>query len=59
MERQRNSSNKATRDKDSILVDVKKLLAIYHPVYQRMPKIERIDGSAKELKKACWQRMMA
>lgn len=54
MERQRNSSNKATRDKDSILVDVKKLLAIYHPVYQRMPKIERIDGSAKELKNACY-----
>lgn len=54
MTKQRNSSNKAKRDKDSILVDVKKLLEIYHPVYQRMPKIERIDGCAKELKNALY-----
>jgi hypothetical protein len=54
MEKQRSSSNKAKRDKDSILVDVKMLLQIYHPVFQRMPKIERIDGCAKEFKNACY-----
>lgn len=54
MNKQRSSTNKAKRDKDSILVDVKKLLQIYHPVYQRMPKIERIDGCAKEFKNACY-----
>lgn len=54
MIKQRSSNNKTKRDKDSILVDVKKLLEIYHPVYQRMPKIERIDGCAKEFKNACY-----
>ena len=54
MENKRNSTSKASRDKDSILVDVKKLLEIYHPVYQRMPKIERIDGCANELKDALY-----
>ena len=54
MEKKRNSTSKASRDKDSILVDVKKLLEIYHPVYQRMPKIERIDGCARELKDALY-----
>ena len=54
MEKKRNSTSKASRDKDSILVDVKKLLEIYHPVYQRMSKIERIDGCAKELKDALY-----
>lgn len=47
-------SNKAKRDKKSILVDVKMLLKLYHPIYQRMPKIERIDGCAKEFKNACY-----
>ncbi len=42
------------RDKDSILVDVKQLIKLYHPVYQRMPKIERIDGCAREFKVACY-----
>jgi len=54
MEKQRNTSGRASRDKNSILVDIKKLLAIYHPVYQRMPKIERIDGCARELKDALY-----
>ena len=54
MTKQRSSSNKATRDKDSILIDTKKLLEIYHPIYQRMPKIERIDGCARELKIALY-----
>ena len=54
MEKQRSSSNKAARDKNSILVDIKKLLEIYHPVYQKMPKIERIDGCARELKCALY-----
>jgi hypothetical protein len=42
------------KDKTSILVDVKALLKIYHPVFQRMPKIERIDGCAREFKTACY-----
>ena len=54
MKKQRSSSNKANRDKNSILVDVKKLIEIYHPVYQKMPKIERIDGCARELKCALY-----
>ena len=54
MEKQRSSSNKANRDKNSILVDVKKLIEIYHPVYQKMSKIERIDGCARELKCALY-----
>lgn len=54
MEKQRSSSNKAKKDKDSILVDVKMLLKLYHPIFQRMPKIERLDGCAKELKNALY-----
>ena len=54
MEKQRSSSNKAKRDKNSILVDIKKLLEIYHPIYQKLPKIERIDGCARELKCALY-----
>ena len=54
MEKQRSTSNKAKKDKDSILVDVKMLLKLYHPIFQRMPKIERIDGCAKELKNALY-----
>lgn len=46
--------NQTKRDKDSILVDVKQLIKLYHPVYQRMPKIERIDGCAREFKAACY-----
>ena len=44
--------NKANRSKDSILADAKELLKVYMPIYQRMPKIERIDGCPKEFKKA-------
>ncbi len=47
--------NKAHNDKDSILADVKNLLYILHPEIQQMPKIERIDGAAVEMKKACYQ----
>ena len=54
MEKQRSTSNKAKKDKDSILVDVKMLLKLYHPIFQRMPKIERLDGCAKELKNALY-----
>lgn len=54
MEKQRSSSNKAKKDKDSILVDVKMLLKLYHPIFQRMPKVERLDGCAKELKNALY-----
>lgn len=54
MDKTRSSSNKAKRDKDSILVEVKKLLEIYHPVFNRFPKIERIDGCAREFRNACY-----
>lgn len=48
------ASNKTKRDKDSILIDVKQLIKLYHPIYQRMPKIERIDGCAREMKVALY-----
>ena len=44
--------NKAKNDKDSILADAKNLLYILHPAIQRMPKIERIEGSPVEMKLA-------
>lgn len=47
-------SNKAKKDKGSILADIKNLLYILHPAMQRMPKIERIDGAPNEMKKACY-----
>ena len=50
----RTGGNKAHRDKDSILTDVKCLLKIYYPVYQRMAKIDRIEGAAMEFRTACW-----
>lgn len=48
----RPGGNKARRDKDSILVDAKMLLCIYNPVYQHMPKIERIDGLGSDMRQA-------
>lgn len=50
----RTRSNKAKKDKDSILADVKNLLYILHPAMQRMPKIERIEGAPIEMKHACY-----
>lgn len=44
--------NKAHNDKDSILADAKNLLYILHPVIQRMPKIDRIEGAPVEMKRA-------
>lgn len=44
--------HKAHNDKDSILADVKNLLHILYPAIQRMPKIERIEGTPVEMKKA-------
>lgn len=44
--------NKAKNDKDSILVDAKNLLYILMPAIQRMPKIERVEGAAPEMKHA-------
>ncbi len=44
--------NKAHNDKDSILADAKNILYILHPVIQRMPKIERIEGAPVEMKRA-------
>ena len=36
------------------MADVKNLLYILHPAMQRMPKIERIEGSPVEMKRACY-----
>ncbi|MBO4657962.1 MAG: hypothetical protein J5639_09345 [Bacteroidales bacterium] len=47
-------SNKAKKDKGSILVDVTNLLAILYPAIQKMPKIERIEGAPREMKTACY-----
>ena len=47
-------SNKAKKDKGSILADVKNLLYVLHPAMQRMPKIERIEGAPNEMNKACY-----
>lgn len=47
-------SNKAKKDKGSILADTKNLLCILHPAIQHMPKIERIEGAPCEMKTACY-----
>lgn len=47
-------SNKAKKDKGSILADVKNLLYVLHPALQHMPKIERIEGAPQEMKMACY-----
>ena len=47
-------SNKAKRDKGSILADTKNLLRVLHPALQHMPKIERIEGAPVEMKRACY-----
>lgn len=44
--------NKAKNDKDSILADTKNLLTVLLAAIQDMPKIERIDGAAVEMKRA-------
>lgn len=41
--------NRARRDKDSILADTKNLLTVLYPAVQRMPKIDRIEGSPREM----------
>ena len=47
-------SVKANKDKDSILADAKELLKILIPAIQTMPKIERIDGAATDMKRAAF-----
>ena len=47
-------SVKASKDKDSILADVKELLKILIPAIQTMPKIERHDGAAQDMKRAAF-----
>ena len=47
-------SVKASKDKDSILADAKELLKILIPAIQTMPKIERIDGAAIDMKRAAF-----
>ncbi len=49
----RNRGNKATRDKDSILANVKNMLRVLIPAVQAMPKIERMEGAPHEMKLAC------
>ena len=51
-EHKKSRNNKAKNDKDSILADAKNLLFILRPAIQRMPKIERIEGSPVEMKKS-------
>lgn len=48
------SRYKSKKDKGSILADVKNLLKVLHPALQNMPKIERIEGSPREMKLACY-----
>lgn len=48
----RPGGNKAKNDKSSILVDAKMLLRIYNPIFQHMPKIERIDGLGADMRRA-------
>ena len=45
--------NRARRDKYSILADTKNLLVALYPAIQNMAKIERIEGSPVEIKRAC------
>lgn len=45
---------KAKRDKTSILADAKNFLKILLPAIQRMPKIERHEGAAVEMKNAAF-----
>lgn len=47
----RPGGNKAKNDKSSILVDAKMLLRIYNPIFQKMPKIERIDGLGADMRR--------
>lgn len=48
----RGRGNKANRDKMSILADAKNLLCKLIPMFQRMPKIERMDGAPVMMKTA-------
>lgn len=48
------STNKAKRDKSSILADTKNLLGVLLPAIQRMPKIDRIEGAPVEMKRAAF-----
>jgi len=50
----RTRSNKANKDKGSILAYVKNLLYVLHPALQHMPKIERIEGAPHEMKLAAY-----
>lgn len=50
----RTRSNKANKDKGSILADAKNLLYTLHPALQHMPKIERIEGAPHEMKLAVY-----
>lgn len=47
-------SAKAKKDKDSILADAKNFLHVLLPAIQRMPKIERHEGAAQEMKIAAF-----
>lgn len=51
-------SVKANKDKDSILADTKELLKILIPAIQTMPKIERIDGAAIDMKRAAFDMIL-
>lgn len=48
------NGNKAHRSKESILADAESLMLIFNPIFQRFPKIERIDGIARDFRNAIW-----
>ena len=46
---------KAAKSKESILADTKNFLKILLPAIQRMPKVERAEGAAPEMKQAAFE----
>lgn len=50
-------NNGATRDKSSILTDIKRLILVYMPIYKNMPKFERMDGAPRHIKTCAFNMM--
>lgn len=46
--------NKANHSKESVLAHAKNLLKVLLPAMQKMPKIERIEGAAVEMRNAAF-----
>lgn len=47
-------SNKANKDKGSVLKDIEQLLDAFEPAFMRMPKIRRIHGAAVRMEDAAY-----